>query len=202
MNVPGTPVTSVRGRGIVLRGNNVDTDQIIPARYLRMVTFDGLARHVFEDERKAAGGAHPFDDPRYGGAKILFVNDNFGSGSSREHAPQALARWGIEAIVGESFAEIFFGNSTTLGLPLVTVPSLVAAQLQDFVEAEPECEFCLDIERRRLTSDEGAASVALPAPTREALLSGRWDALGELRQNMDAVRQVHGRLPYVSGFAG
>lgn len=202
MNVPGTPISQVRGRGIVLRGNNIDTDQIIPARYLRMVTFDGLGRHVFEDERKAAGGNHPFDDERFAGAKILFVNDNFGSGSSREHAPQALARWGIEAIVGESFAEIFFGNSTTLGLPLVTVPDLVAAQLQDLVEAVPDCEFCLDIERRRLTSSEGAASVSLPAPTREALLSGRWDALGELRENMDAVKKVHDNLPYVSGFAG
>ncbi|MCY3695285.1 MAG: 3-isopropylmalate dehydratase small subunit [Chloroflexi bacterium] len=202
MNMPGTPVTTVRGRGIVLRGNNVDTDQIIPARYLRMVTFDGLGRHVFEDERKAAGGAHPFDDERFAGSRILFVNDNFGSGSSREHAPQALARWGIEAIVGESFAEIFFGNSTTLGLPLVTLPAKEAAELQALVETDPGLEFDLDVSGLRLTAGEREYPVSLPAPTREALLSGRWDALGELRQNMDSVRQVHGRLPYVSGFAG
>lgn len=202
MNVPGTPIAAVRGRGIVLRGNNVDTDQIIPARYLRMVTFDGLGRHVFEDERKAADGSHPFDDRRYSGAKILFVNNNFGSGSSREHAPQALARWGIEAIVGESFAEIFFGNSTTLGLPLVTVSTETAAELQELVEAEPSLDFELDVSALRLTAGRRQYPVSLPAPTREALLSGRWDALGELRQNLDAVQQVHDRLPYVSGFAG
>ena len=201
MNVPGTPIAKVEGRGIVLRGNNVDTDQIIPARYLRMVTFDGLGRHVFEDERKAADGSHPFDDARFAGSRILFVNDNFGSGSSREHAPQALARWGIEAIVGESFAEIFFGNSTTLGLPLVTVPTATAVKLQDLVESDPGIEFELDVDRLRLTGG-GEFAVSLPAPTREALLSGRWDALGELRQNMKAVRKVHDALPYVSGFAG
>ena len=202
MNVPGTPITNIGGRGIVLRGNNIDTDQIIPARYLRMVTFDGLGRHVFEDERKAAAGAHPFDDERFAGARILFVNDNFGSGSSREHAPQALARWGIQAIVGESFAEIFFGNSTTLGLPLVTLPPGEAAELQAMVEEDPSLEFDLDVSALRLKAGKSEYSVSLPAPTREALLSGRWDALGELRQNMDAVGQVHDRLPYVRGFAG
>ena len=202
MNLPGTPITAVRGSGIVLRGNNIDTDQIIPARYLRMVTFDGLGRHVFEDERKAADGAHPFDDPRFSGAKILFVNDNFGSGSSREHAPQALARWGIEAIVGESFAEIFFGNSTTLGLPLVTVSPATAAALQESAEQDPGLEFDLDVGALRLTAGGREHQISLPGPTREALLSGRWDALGELRQNMDAVRKVRARLPYVSGFAG
>lgn len=202
MNVPGTPISAVRGRGIVLRGNNIDTDQIIPARYLRMVTFDGLGQHVFEDERKAAGGNHPFDDQRFGSAKILFVNDNFGSGSSREHAPQALARWGIEAIVGESFAEIFFGNSTTLGLPLVTVPTAEAAELQKLAEDDPSLEFALDVNALRLTAGQREYSISLPAPTREALLSGRWDALGELRENMAAVKKVHDNLPYVSGFAG
>jgi 3-isopropylmalate/(R)-2-methylmalate dehydratase small subunit len=202
MNVPGTPIPAVGGRGIVLRGNNIDTDQIIPARYLRMVTFDGLGRHVFEDERKAAGGTHPFDDPRFAGAKILFVNDNFGSGSSREHAPQALARWGIEAIVGESFAEIFFGNSTTLGLPLVTLPTADADELQQLVEESPSLEFSLDVNALRLTAGEREYPISLPAPTREALLSGRWDALGELRENLDAVKKVHDKLPYVTGFAG
>ena len=202
MNVPGTPVRAVSGRGIALRGNNVDTDQIIPARYLRMVTFEGLGRHVFEDERKAAAGAHPFDDGRFAGSRILFVNDNFGSGSSREHAPQALARWGIEAIVGESFAEIFFGNSTTLGLPLVTVPTETAVRLQELVESDPGLEFDLDISLLRLSAGDEHYPVSLPEPTREALLSGRWDALGELRQNMAAVRRVHDGLPYVSGFAG
>ena len=121
MEKPGTPVTMVTGRGIVIRGNNVDTDQIIPARHLRAVKFEGLGQYVFEDERKANLGRHPFDQDSFAGARILVVNNNFGSGSSREHAPQALARWGIAAIVGESFAEIFFGNSTTLGLPLVSV---------------------------------------------------------------------------------
>ena len=202
MNVPGTPIAKVSGRGLALRGNNIDTDQIIPARYLRMVTFDGLGRHVFEDERKAAAGKHPFDDARYADARFLFVNDNFGSGSSREHAPQALARWGIAAIVGESFAEIFFGNSTTLGLPLVTVSSDVAAELQAIVGDHPECEFSLDVAELNLSAGDRDYPVSLPAPTREALLSGRWDALGELRQNADAVRGVRDGLPYISGFAG
>ena len=202
MNVPGTPIGIVSGRGIALQGNNIDTDQIIPARYLRMVTFDGLGEHVFEDERKAAAGAHPFDDARHAGARILFVNDNFGSGSSREHAPQALARWGIAAIVGESFAEIFFGNSTTLGLPLVTVTAEAAAELQALVAKDPQREFRLDVAQLHLDAGDREYSVSLPPPTREALLSGHWDALGELRQNAVAVREVYERLPYVCGFAG
>ena len=180
MRTPGTPIRQISGSAIAIRGNNVDTDQIIPARHLRAITFDGLGQFVFEDVRKAVGAAHPFEDERFAAAKILVVNDNFGSGSSREHAPQALARWGIEAIVGESFAEIFFGIATTLGLPLVTVPATLAARLQDLIERQPQTGLHLDIEAPSLTFGSEKVAVELPAATRDSLLSGRWDALSEL----------------------
>lgn len=202
MRAPGTPIRQISGSGIAIRGNNVDTDQIIPARHLRAITFDGLGQFVFEDVRKAVGATHPFEDERFAAAKILVVNDNFGSGSSREHAPQALARWGIEAIVGESFAEIFFGNATTLGLPLVTVPATLAARLQDLIERQPQTGLHLDIEALSLTFGSETVAVELPAATRDSLLSGRWDALSELLAGAAAARRVYGRLPYATGFSG
>ncbi len=201
MEKPGTPVTMVTGRGIAIRGNNVDTDQIIPARHLRAVKFEGLGQYVFEDERKANLGRHPFDQDRFAGARILVVNNNFGSGSSREHAPQALARWGIAAIVGESFAEIFFGNSTTLGLPLVTVSAQVSARLQGLIEKDPQTHFQLDIAALTLSAGDTTEAVGLPAATRESLLSGRWDALAELRSNAAKVDRVRDQLPYVNSFS-
>ena len=130
-------ITSVTGRGIPLRGDDVDTDRIMPARFLRSVTFDGLEQHVFEDDRAQAAAAtttHPFDQPQYAGASILIVNRNFGCGSSREHAPQGLHRWGIRAVVGESLSEIFFGNSTMIGLPCVTAAAAVAGEIVDVRE--------------------------------------------------------------------
>ena len=136
-------VTEAVGRGIPLRGDDIDTDRIIPARFLRAVTFDGLEKHVFEDDRKTT--QHAFDDRRFAGASVLAVNANFGCGSSREHAPQGLQRWGINAIVGESFAEIFFGNSTMIGLPCVTASPEDVRTLQDLIERSPETEIRIDI---------------------------------------------------------
>jgi 3-isopropylmalate/(R)-2-methylmalate dehydratase small subunit len=195
-------ITRVAGRGLPLRGNDIDTDRIIPARYLRAVTFDGLGEHAFEDDREQANGAHPFDDPRFAGAAILVVNNNFGSGSSREHAPQALMRWGVRALIGQSFGEIFFGNSLTLGIPCVVLAESEIVQLQDAVAAEPAAEITIDLEERAVTLGDLSFSLQIPKSVRDSLLSGRWDALGELLGAPDETAAVHDRLPYVGGFSG
>ncbi len=195
-------ITRVAGRGLPLRGNDIDTDRIIPARYLRAVTFDGLGEHAFEDDREQANGAHPFDDPRFAGTAILVVNNNFGSGSSREHAPQALMRWGVRALIGQSFGEIFFGNSLTLGIPCVVLAESEIVQLQDAVTAEPTAEITIDLEERAVTLGNLSFSPQIPDPVLDSLLSGRWDALGELLGASDETAAVHDGLPYVSGFSG
>ena len=195
-------ITRVAGRGLPLRGNDIDTDRIIPARYLRAVTFDGLGEHAFEDDREQANGAHPFDDPRFAGAAILVVNNNFGSGSSREHAPQALMRRGVRALIGQSFGEIFFGNSLTLGIPCVVLAESEIVQLQDAVAAEPAAEITIDLEERAVTLGDLSFSLQIPKSVRDSLLSGRWDALGELLGAPDETAAVHDRLPYVGGFSG
>ncbi len=187
-------IRTLRGFAIPLRGDDVDTDRIIPARYLKAVTFEGLGDHAFEDDRRALAGAHPFDDPRYGGA-ILLVNRNFGCGSSREHAPQALYRRGIRAILGESFSEIFFGNSVALGLPCVTLAREDVRALQDLVETEPRTVLEFDLEARTVTAAGRVFHFSVPEGAREAFLSGRWDSLGLLLEDFDAVRSVAARLP-------
>src|SRR4026209_1551347 len=152
-----TSITQVHGRGLPMRGHDIDTDRIMPARFLVGVSFEGLEKHVFEDDRKAAvrpHNRHPFDVGQYQGAKILVVNSNFGCGSSREHAPQGLHRWGIDAVVGESFAEIFFGNSVMIGLPCVTASPEDVRKLQDVVEREPATSITLDLAAGTLESGE------------------------------------------------
>lgn len=193
-------VSIITGTGIPVRGNDIDTDRIIPARFLRAVTFDGLGEHAFEDDRKQAGGAHPFDDPRFARASILLVNNNFGSGSSREHAPQALMRWGIRAIIGQSFGEIFFGNSLTLGIPCVVLEESEIVQLQDAADTDPTAEVTVDLESRTIDLGDLSFSLQIPESVRGSLVSGRWDALGELLGAPDETRAVHDRLPYVGGF--
>ena len=153
-------ITSVEGTALPLRGDDIDTDRIIPARYLRAITFEGMERHVFEDDRKAS--AHPFDDPRFAGARILLVNGNFGCGSSREHAPQAIYRWGIRAIVGESFSDIFFGNSVAIGLPCVTAPRADLDALMALVDRRPRTTVRVDLARLLLESDTMTFEVRLP----------------------------------------
>lgn len=187
-------IRTLRGFAIPLRGDDVDTDRIIPARYLKAVTFEGLGDHAFEDDRRALAGAHPFDDPRYGGA-ILLVNRNFGCGSSREHAPQALYRRGIRAVLGESFSEIFFGNSVALGLPCVTLGRGDVRALQDLVEAEPRTVLEIDLEARTVTAAARVFPFSVPEGAREAFLSGRWDSLGLLLERFEEVRAVAARLP-------
>jgi 3-isopropylmalate/(R)-2-methylmalate dehydratase small subunit len=183
-----------------LVGDDVDTDRIMPARHLRAITFDGLEAHVFEDDRTAAGGAHAFDDPRFAGASLLVVNRNFGCGSSREHAPQGLMRWGIRAMVGESFSEIFFGNAVMIGLPAVcAAPSDVAA-LQAAIERDPKALVHLSLEEMTLATGDRRIAVTMPEAARQALLTGQWDGLGLLLTDFDQVRAHAAGLPYGPGF--
>ena len=197
-------ITGVSGRGLPLRGDDIDTDRIMPARFLRAITFDGLEKHVFEDDRKGGGAhpfnRHPFDVSSFQGASILVVNANFGCGSSREHAPQGLQRWGIGAIVGESFAEIFFGNSVMIGLPCVTASPEDVRKLQDVVEREPATSITLDLAAGTLESGELRVKVSMPPKAREALVSGAWDTTGLLLDRYDEVDTASKRLPYVAGF--
>jgi 3-isopropylmalate/(R)-2-methylmalate dehydratase small subunit len=194
---------TVTGRAVALRGDDVDTDRIMPARFLRAVSFDGLEAHVFEDDRRAAaaaGASHPLDAPGGAGARVLLVNRNFGCGSSREHAPQALARWGIAAIVGESFAEIFFSNATALGVPCVSVRPEGVQALMALVERDPAAIVSIDLEGMVVTSGGIETACVMPAAARNALLSGTWDATALLTADFAAVRAAAARLPYIGGF--
>lgn len=197
-------IDDIRGRALPLRGNDIDTDRIIPARYLRSTSFEGLEAHVFEDDRKTAP-SHPFSDPRFAGARVLIVNRNFGCGSSREHAPQALYRWGIRALVGESFSEIFQGNSTMMGLPCFTADPPTVDALLTAVEAHPGVELSLSVDRLTIVvGAELARPVSyrtqLTPATREALLSGAWDPTTLLLENFADVEHVAARLPYLTNF--
>jgi 3-isopropylmalate/(R)-2-methylmalate dehydratase small subunit len=192
----------VEGRGCVLRGDDIDTDRIIPARFLRCVTFDGIGEHAFADDRKQAKGDHPLDDERFRGASILIVGKNFGCGSSREHAPQSLMRFGYRAFVGASFAEIFAGNCTALGLPCVTLSERDLAALMDSVSLDPAQRLVIDLEARTLTSRAGTAAAGVRDGVRKALLEGSWNATAVLIEAGDAIERAAARLPYASGFAG
>ena len=194
-----TCVDRLEGRGLPLRGDNIDTDRIIPARFLKAVTFAGLGDHVFEDDR-AALADHPFSNPAYQDARILLANENFGSGSSREHAPQALKRWGNSACVGESFSEIFRGNSLAIGLPCVTVSHEDIERLMSVVEATPSVRFTLVLSDRTLTMGDTSVSVGIEGSVRDAFLTGTWDATGMLLDDFDVVRGVASRVPYIRGF--
>lgn len=191
-------ISQIEGRGLPMRGHDIDTDRIIPARFLRSITYDGLEQHLFEDDRKTA--EHPFDDARYRGASILLVNANFGCGSSREHAPQALKRWGIGAVVGESFAEIFFGNSVMIGLPCVAASPQDVRSLMELVERHPHAQFRVDLGPGTCEADGLRCAVTLPSKIREAFATGAWDTTGMLLDHFQEVEAAATRLPYVSGF--
>jgi len=190
----------VAGRGCVLRGDDIDTDRIIPARYLRVVTFDGIGDHLFEDDRAQAKGDHPLDDDRFAGARILVVGHNFGCGSSREHAPQAILRFGFEAIVGGSFAEIFRGNCTALGLPCVTLETDDLERLMESVELDPDQKLVVDVAARTVTSRAGTVPAALPDGTRQQLLEGTWDGTAVLLEAAEDIERTAAALPYLRGF--
>lgn len=197
-------ISHVSGRAVVVRGDDIDTDRIIPARYLKTITFDGLGDHVFEDDRRQLserGITHPFDEPRHAGARILLAGSNFGCGSSREHAPQSITRWGIKAIVAVSFAEIFAGNSLMIGLPCATVTDQQREQLMAAAEANPAAEWSIDLAARTITGAGMTVALTMPDAVRSALLSGDWDATALLVDRYDEVERVAAHLPYVSGWA-
>lgn len=190
-------VRSVTGRGIPLQGNDIDTDRIIPARFLRCVTFDGLGAQVFADDRAQSNGQHPFDLPQYQGAEVLVVNANFGCGSSREHAPQAIAKWGVRAIVGESFAEIFFGNCLAMGIPCVTTDAATTKTLQDLIADSPQARVSVDLETMQVTCGDFSAPITLADGPRSMLVNGTWDACGQLVAQAQQIRATAAQLPYV-----
>ncbi len=193
-------IERVAGRACVVRGSDIDTDRIIPARFLRCVTFDGLGEHAFEDDREQAKGDHPLDDERFEGACILIVGENFGCGSSREHAPQSLMRFGYHAFVGASFAEIFAGNCTALGLPCVTLAEADLSALMDSVEMDPEQEVVVDLASRTVRHRGGSLPAGVRDGTRKALLEGSWNATNVL---LEAGQEIEARardLPYTEGF--
>ena len=192
-------ITLITGRALPLRGDDLDTDRIMPARFLRAVTFEGLENHLFEDDR-AADASHPFNDHRYKGASILAVNSNFGCGSSREHAPQGLARYGIQAIVGESFSEIFLGNSAVLGIPCFVAEHAAVEALQAAVEANPNLAVEANVESGVISAGMLGVQATLPPALREAFLTDRWNPTAMLLEDFEQVGSVASRLPYVSGF--
>ena len=192
-------VDRIEGSALPLRGDNIDTDRIIPARFLKAITFDGLGDHVFEDDR-AAMPHHPFSNPAYQQARIILANDNFGSGSSREHAPQALKRWGIDACLGESFSEIFRGNALAIGLPCATASPDDIARLMDLVENTPATPLALSLSERSVTVDGQPVAIDVEDHVRDAFLTGTWDATGLLLDDFDVVRGVASRVPYIRGF--
>lgn len=197
-------IVKVEGSAVPMRGNDIDTDRIIPARYLKEVSFARMGEYPFYDERFDAAGRkrdHPFNDPEYKGAAILFVNKNFGCGSSREHAPQALHRFGIKAIVGESFAAIFAGNCTMMGVPTVTVGASQIEQLMKSVEESPRTQYTVDLESKTISYGDTKIAIDLPETYRTALTAGSWDSTALLRANLEQVRKTAAKLPYMSGFS-
>jgi 3-isopropylmalate/(R)-2-methylmalate dehydratase small subunit len=192
-------ILSISGRGLPLRGDDIDTDRIMPARFLRAVSFEGLEGHLFEDDR-AADPAHPLNDPRYRGAAVLVVNSNFGCGSSREHAPQGLARAGIRAIVAESFSEIFQGNAAMLGLPCFTAEHAAVDQLQTLIEQHPETTIDADVRSGTIAAGGLRLSAALPRALRDGFVSGQWNPTAMLLDRFEEVRAVAARLPYLKDF--
>ena len=196
-------IKSVKGRAIPLPGNDIDTDRIIPARYLKEITFENMGKYAFYDQRFDAKGnikKHPFNEEKYLGAAILVVNKNFGCGSSREHAPQSLMRHGIKAIIGESFAEIFAGNCTTLGIPTVTAQKVDIDNLMSVAKDDPALEVSIDLENNIVNYGDFSFPIWQQKSSRLVLIQGRWDSLSELRDAEKETKKVAERLPYLNGF--
>lgn len=194
-------ITHVSGRGVNVPGDDVDTDRIIPARFMKCVTFDGLGQYFFYDVRFDADDkprAHPLNDARFAGASILIAGRNFGCGSSREHAPQAIAKAGFKAVIAEGYAEIFFGNSTTLGMPCVTLSSGDIARLVARVESQPETEITIDLAASVVRAGDLELPLTIKAAAREVLTSGRWDPIGQLLEGKADIARTAEQLPYLN----
>ncbi len=197
-------IKHLTGRGIVVRGNDIDTDQIIPARFMKVVTFDGLGEYAFYDLRFDEQGGkkeHPFNEEKYVGSSILFVNRNFGCGSSREHAPQALMRSGIRAVVGESFAEIFAGNCTAMGIPTITMDHQEIQSIMDVVEKDPSTLVEIDLPSSTLKVGTDSFSFSMSPAYRSALIAGNWDSTSVLLSNVDGISRHAATIPYLNGFS-
>jgi 3-isopropylmalate/(R)-2-methylmalate dehydratase small subunit len=195
-------ITQVTGRGVYVPGDDTDTDRIIPARFMKCVTFDGLGEYAYYDERRAEDGSekpHPLNDPRFLGARFLLSGSNFGCGSSREHAPQALYRFGFRAVIAESFAEIFFGNSTTLGMPCAVMSGADIRALAALIESDPAILITLDLLEGKVTAADMDFPATLPDHAREALVTGKWDAIADLLEGLPDVDRVAEGLPYFQG---
>jgi 3-isopropylmalate/(R)-2-methylmalate dehydratase small subunit len=193
-------VDYVEGTGIPIRGNDIDTDQIIPARFMKVVTFDGLGQFSFFDLRFDDDDNekdHPMNEERFQDASVMVVNNNFGCGSSREHAPQALMRWGIDAIIGEGFAEIFAGNCLALGVPTVTADHETINALQQWVDDNPDGEIEVDVRAETVTYGDNEINVSVDRAQREALVEGNWDTTALMKANENAIRETADSLPYV-----
>jgi 3-isopropylmalate/(R)-2-methylmalate dehydratase small subunit len=194
-------ITSLTGRGVCVPGNDIDTDRIIPARFMKCVTFDGLGEYLFYDVRHQEDGTprpHPLNDPRFRGATILISGANFGCGSSREHAPQAILKHGIRAVLAEGFAEIFFGNSTALGIPCLSAAAADLQRLAAAIAADPAVEITVDVARSEIRFAGQAIRAGIRDSAREALVHGRWDAIGELLEGVDGVKKIAAGLPYMA----
>jgi 3-isopropylmalate/(R)-2-methylmalate dehydratase small subunit len=194
-------ITQITGRGVFVPGNDIDTDRIIPARFMKCVTFDGLGEFLFFDMRKNADGSdkpHPLNEPRFKGANILLSGTNFGCGSSREHAPQAIQKYGIRAVVAERFAEIFFGNCTTLGIPCLAASREDIAKIAAAIEANPQVELVVDVAAQEIRLGGQKVKTVIREAARDALVNGRWDPIGELLEGRDAVTVAAARLPYLA----
>ena len=193
-------ITKVTGRGVYVPGNDIDTDRIIPAAYMKCVTFDGLGARLFHDVRFDRDGnalEHPLNDRRYAGASILISNQNFGCGSSREHAPQAISKAGFKAVIAEGFAEIFFGNSTTLGMPCVVLSAADVRKLAALVESSPATEIAIDLEAGEVRAGDLALPLEIKPGAREALVTGQWDPIGQLLEGKPEIARTADRLPYL-----
>ena len=191
-------VKAISGKAIAVTGDDIDTDRIIPARFLRCVTFDGLGEHAFADDRAQSSDEHPFDNAAYQDATILVVNNNFGCGSSREHAPQALSKWGIKAIIGQSFAEIFFGNCVAIGVPCVIASPEEVKQLQTLINENPQADLTVDLSTMEVKSENLSVSVQMNEGSRQMFLNGKWDSCGQLVSNAESVKATATKLPYVN----
>lgn len=193
-------IDQVTGTGVPLLLDDIDTDRIIPARYLRCVTFEGIGEHAFEDDREQDPD-HSFNDSRFGNGSILVAGRNFGCGSSREHAPQALMRWGIQAIIAESFAEIFFGNCTSLGIPAVTASRTDLEKLTKAIKDNPATPLVVDLLEMEVHVGEERLPIKMPESARKALTTGQYDFLSQLLEGEPQIRETAKSLPYLNQFA-